>query len=85
MSDHPDHAIIGGQRIPIIHVDNAGADADGATYDMEASPEAIADGFVCMRPVLLCFPDGSMIPSEEVRLTPKGMSVIAAEFGTDRK
>lgn len=67
----------------IIKVDDNGVSADGETFDMVASPDAIRDGLMVNVPVTLVFPDGRRFDTTEARITPFGQKVIAKQLADE--
>lgn len=63
--------------IPLIEVNEHGEDAKGNSYGDIATEDAVLDGFVINRPVRLKFPNGSIVVTNEVRITAKGMEKAA--------
>lgn len=61
----------------VIHVDWSGRDKNGNTYDMVATPDAIASGVMKNAKATLVYPDGGERKVKYGRVTAKGMAKLA--------
>lgn len=59
--------------LPVIDVNQFGRDAEGNEFGWAATPEAVNEGLMRNRRVLLRFPDGLLIESVQAFVTPKGL------------
>ncbi|WP_116654888.1 hypothetical protein [Pelagibacterium sediminicola] len=70
-------------KLRMIHVDAKGIAPDGETFTNVAAPEMVAAGYMLNEPVLLRFPDGLIVRSTQVRITPAGMDYLQRRMTAD--
>lgn len=68
---------------PVIDVDADGRDADGNSYDMLPTREALDAGLVEGRNVRLRYPGGLTLNGCEVLITEKSMAILKANLSPD--
>lgn len=68
---------------PVIDVDSEGRDAEGNTYDMLPTREALDAGLVDGRNVILRYPSGWTQNAYQILLTAKGLQVLSANLKPD--
>lgn len=68
---------------PVIDVDSEGRDAAGNAYDCVPSREALDEGLVEGRNVILRYPSGWTQNACEILLTAKGLDVLSAKLKPD--
>jgi len=68
-------------ELPIIDVDANGTDAEGEdNYGWRAHKKHVKAGLMINKPVMLRFPDGRVVKSNQVLITPKGLTFFAKQF-----
>lgn len=70
-------------NVPIIDVNWEGVSKEGETYDLLASDEAVAAGYMFNKPVRLRFPDGVICDVEYGVFTEKGMDWLKRNLPHD--
>ena len=62
--------------VPICKVDENGVGINGEDFTNVATDEMVDQGFMVNRPVLLQYPDGSMVESTQVFVTQSGLEFL---------
>ena len=63
-----------------IDVNELGRDKEGNDFGHVASPDAIREGLCVNEPVRLRYPNGDIVASTELRMTPKGMAKLITQI-----
>ena len=63
-----------------VYVNNDGIDANGDDYNYAANPKALAEGVMVNEPVMLVYPGGFQMKGTRVKITEKGLAMMAAQM-----
>lgn len=65
-------------------MDRHGVSAEGDTFDLVASPDAVDAGLMVNEPVTLIYPDGRRVNTTQAKITKLGMTIAASQMAAGK-
>lgn len=65
--------------LKVVKVNWNGVGTDGEDYNLRASPEPVALGYMVNVPTLIQYPNGKLAEGNQVKITPRGLEYFKRE------